>query len=70
MAPGQCISTDQLKSLTPAFIAPLKGGLTKLCYNATIVFVDHFSRLLYAHLQTNLLMQEMLEAKKAFEVFC
>jgi hypothetical protein len=68
-APGACVSVDQLESRTPGFIAQLSGFLTKARYNSATVFVDHFSRLSYVHLQRSTGGEETLEAKRAFERF-
>ncbi len=51
------------------FIAQLKGTLTKKCYTAATIFVDHYSRLKYIHLMTKLTSEETMEAKQAFEHF-
>ena len=67
--PGACVSVDQLESATAGFIAQLKGKLTRQRYRAATVFVDHFSRLSYIHLQRNLSSEETLKAKKAFEAY-
>ena len=69
MAPGDCVSIDQLESPTPGLIAQLKGIPTKQRYKVATVFVDHFSRLSYVHLQKTTNAEETLEAKKAFEQF-
>ncbi len=49
------------------FIAQLKGTLTKKHYTAATVFIDHYSRLKFIHLMTNLTSEETMEAKQAFE---
>jgi hypothetical protein len=49
--PGDFVSVDQLESITPGCIAQLKGILTKRRYTCATVFVDHFSRLGYVHMQ-------------------
>ena len=67
--PGACVSVDQLESSTPGFIPQLKGKLTKQCYHAMTVFVDHYSGLSYIHMQRQLTSEETLEAKNAFEAF-
>jgi hypothetical protein len=64
---GQCVSVDRLISTQVGFIAQLKGTLTKKCYTAATVFVDHFSQLKYIHLMTKLTSKETMEAKRAFE---
>jgi hypothetical protein len=51
------------------FIAQLKGTLTKKCYTAVTVFMDHYSRLKYVHLMTKLTSEETMDAKQAFEHF-
>jgi hypothetical protein len=66
---GQCVSVDQLISTQMGFIAQLKGTLTKKCYTAATVFVDHYSRLKYIHLMTKLTSKETMDAKQAFEHF-
>ena len=67
--PGECVSVDQLESTTPGFIAQFKGALTKDRYRAATVFVDHFSRFSYIHLQRGLTSAETVQAKRAFESF-
>jgi hypothetical protein len=44
---GQCVSVNLMVSMQVGFIAQLKGTLTKKCYTAATVFVDHYSRLKY-----------------------
>ncbi len=46
------------------FIAQLKGTLTKKCYTAATVFVDHYSRLKYIHLMTKLTSEEKWKPNK------
>ena len=67
--PGQCVSVDQMESTTPGLIAQLKGRVTTQRYNSVTIFVDHYSRLSYIHLQTSLSSMETKEAKRAFEAF-
>jgi hypothetical protein len=67
--PGDCVSVDQLESSTPVFVAQLKGILTKRRYTCATVFVDHYSRLGYVHMQQQLTSDETVEAKHAFEAF-
>ena len=67
---GQCISVDQLESSTVGFIGQMKGKLTTRRYKYATVFVDHFSRYTYVHLQKTLTSEETLEAKNAFEAHC
>jgi hypothetical protein len=65
----QCVSVDQLILTQVGFIAQLKGTLTKKCYTAATVFVDHYLRLKYIHLMTKLTSKKTMEAKQAFEHF-
>jgi hypothetical protein len=67
--PGQCVSVDQLESTTPGLIAQLKGIPTTKRYKAATVFVDHYSRLSYVHLQKTTNASETIEAKESFEKF-
>ncbi len=66
---GQFVSVDQLVSTQVGFIAQLKGTLTKKHYTAATVFVDHYSRLKYVHLMTELTSEETMDAKRALEHF-
>jgi hypothetical protein len=50
----QCVSVNQMILMQVGFIAQLKGTLTKKRYTEATVFVDHYSRLKYIHLMTNL----------------
>ena len=68
--PGQCVSVDQLESPTPGLLAQLKGTPTLRRYRAATVFVDHFSRMSFVHLQQTLSSEDTLLAKQAFERFC
>ena len=52
-----------------AFIAQLKGRLTKYRYKYATVFVDHFSDLSYVHLQRSITSEETVQAKMAFEAY-
>lgn len=67
--PGDCVSVDQLDATEPGFIGQLKGSLTRQRYRYATVFVDHYSRLSYVHLQKTTSSVETLEAKLAFEKF-
>ena len=67
---GDIVSVDQMETSTPGFIAHLKGNLTKKRYTCATVFVDHYSRLSYVHLQRSMTSEETVGAKKAFERFC
>jgi hypothetical protein len=50
-SPGKMVSVDQLESSAAGFISQLKGRLIRRRYKAATVFVDHFSRMSYVHLQ-------------------
>ena len=65
--PGQCVSVDQLESPIPGLIAQMKGIPTVTRYKAATIFVDHFSRLSYIHLQPTLSSEDTVKAKQAFE---
>jgi hypothetical protein len=67
--PGECISVDQMTSKKVGFYAQLKGKLTKKCYKCTTVFVDHFSRLQFVHLQLNNKSDKALTAKFSFKQY-
>ncbi len=51
--PGECISVNQMTSTEVGFYAHMKGKLTKKCYRCATVFVDHYSRLRFVHLQVD-----------------
>ena len=67
--PGECVSVDQMTSTEVRFFAQMKGKRTKRCYRCATIFVDHFSRLCFVHLQINDTSAETLGAKHAFETF-
>ena len=69
-APGQCVSVDQLESSTPGLIAQLKGKPTISRYRGATIYIDHFSRLSFVYLQKQLMLEETLKRKKAFERYC
>lgn len=68
--PGSCISVDQLESRTMGLIGHMKGTPTVQRYRCATVYVDHFSRLSYVHLQKQLTSEETVQGKIAFEKFC
>jgi len=68
--PGECVSALQLQSSNQGFIAHLKGTLTKRRFKYATVFVDHFSRYKYAHLQSTLTSQDTLAVVRASEAHC
>ena len=65
--PGQIVSVDQLESAMPAFIAQLKGTLTKQRYKYATVFIDQYSQLSYICLQRMITSNETVQAKITFE---
>ena len=67
--PGQCVSVDQLVSSTPGLIGQTTGKLTTSRFYIATVFVDHYSRLDYVHLQESTGAEDTIEAKQAFERF-
>lgn len=67
-APGECVSVDQMESTNAGFFGQAKGRLTKQRYKYATVFVDHFSRYTYVHLQQQLTGEETVKAKEAFEL--
>jgi hypothetical protein len=67
--PGEIVSVDQMESAEVGFFAQLKGSLTKKWYRYCTVFVDHFSRLCFVHLQIDDSPVETMLAKQAFEKF-
>jgi hypothetical protein len=64
---GQVVSVDQLKSTVPGFVGQMKGWLTNQRYHVATVFVDHYSRISYVHLQKSDTSAETVIAKQALE---
>jgi hypothetical protein len=67
--PVEIVSVNQMESTEVFFFAQLKGSLTKKQYRYCTVFVDHFSRLRFVHLQIDNSAKETMLAKHAFEKF-
>jgi hypothetical protein len=67
--PGQCVSVDQLESPVAGFVGQNKGFFFRKRYRVATIFVDHFSRLSFVHLQESTKGEETLLAKKAFEAY-
>ncbi len=67
--PGECISVNQMTSTEVGFYAQMKGKLTKKQYRCATIFVDHYSRLRYVHLQVDDSSVETIAAKRTFESF-
>ncbi len=60
---------DHLVSVQPGLIPQISGKLTCLQINGATVIVDHYSDHLYKFLMCNLLLDETLLAKHAYEHF-
>ena len=69
-APGLCVSVDQLESPIPGLLVHMKGMPTKRRYSVATIFVDHYSRQGYVHLQESLTANNTLWAKEAFKRYC
>jgi hypothetical protein len=67
--PGGCVSVDQLESPVPGFVGQNKGSFFRKRYKVATIFVDHFSRLSFVHLQESTKGEETLLAKRAFEAY-
>ena len=63
------MSVDQLESMTPGFVAQLKGLLMTQQYNYAMIFVDQFSKLSFVFLQKRITSAETILAKQSFERF-
>ena len=68
--PGSCVSVDQLESRTMGLIGHMKGTPTVQRYRCATVYIDHYSRLSYVHLQRQLTSEETVQGKMAYEKFC
>jgi hypothetical protein len=66
---GQCVSVDQMTSTEVGFYEQMKGKLTKKQYRCATIFVDHYSRLCFVHLQINNSSVKTVAVKRAFESF-
>ncbi len=60
---------DHLVSAQPGLIPQISGKLTCLQINGATVIVDHYSDHVYIFLMRNLLLDESLLAKHAYECF-
>jgi hypothetical protein len=67
--PGECVSVDQMVSTEVGFFGQMKGKLTKKRYRCATIFVDHYSRLRFVHLQVDDSSEETIAAKRAFQAF-
>ena len=66
-SPVQCVLVDQLVSPLSGVLSQLKDIMTKQKYRSTIFFVDHFRRIRYVHLYSNLTQEEILKADQDFD---
>ena len=67
--PGDLVSVDQLVSPTPGFIAQMTGNLTVKRYKYATFYVDQASRLGFVYLQKTATADEIIQGKKAFELY-
>ena len=67
IAPGVCVSTDQLVSSQGGLIPQRTGKLMNARYVGATIFVDHYSDYVYAHLMRDLTSEATLEANNAWE---
>jgi hypothetical protein len=66
---GECISVDQMTSTEVGFYVQMKGKLNKKRYRCATVFVNHYSRLCFVHLQVDDSSVKTVAAKHAFKTF-
>ncbi len=67
--PGARASFNHLVSVQPSLIPQISGKLTCLQINGATVIVDHYSDHVYIFLMHNLLLDDTLLAKHAYECF-
>ena len=67
--PGSTTSIDHVISAQPGLVPRLDGRHTKERINAGCVFVDHYSKLSYTHLQTSADNEQTIQAKLGCERF-
>ena len=67
--PGDFVSIDQMVTGSPGLIPFTSGHPSRQCYNMVTMWVDHFSRFLFAHCQEDATMQSTLESKISFESY-
>ena len=58
-----------MTSTEVGFYAQMKGKLTKKRYRCATIFVDHYSRLRFVHLQIDNSSIKTIVAKSAFKSF-
>ena len=64
---GSFVSAYQLVSNNTGFPVQLKGRFENNRYKAIMVFVDHHSRLSYAHIHQGMTSNQKIKAKRNFE---
>ncbi len=67
--PGQTVGADQLVSAQPGLVPQEKGSLTRAPIWAATVFVNYYTKYIYASLMVDQTAETTLEAKHAFEHF-
>jgi transposase InsO family protein len=68
-APGDFVSVDQMVAGSPGLIPFTSGQPSKRRYDTVTLWVDHFSKFLYAHCQEDATVKSTLESKVGFESF-
>lgn len=66
-APGLKVSVDQMISKQPGLIPRMEGSHTRDRIHTETVYIDHFSKYSYSHLQCSTDSDDTLESKQAFE---
>jgi hypothetical protein len=67
--PVETVSCNQTASTKVGFFTQLKGTPTKKRYKCATIFVDHYSRLRFLHLQIHNSAVKTIAAKQASETF-
>ena len=68
-APGKFVSVDQLEAGTPGLMPFQTGKPSDQRYKCCTIWVDHFSKFIFAHMQKGTTGTETIESKTAFESF-
>jgi hypothetical protein len=66
-APGDFVSADQMVAGSPGLIPFTSGKPSKRRYDTVTMWVDHYSRFLYAYCQEDATTKSTLESKVGFE---
>ena len=67
--PGAGVSVDEMDGGAPGLMPTSRGKPTKRCYKYCSIWVDHFSRFVYGHMQEEKSTKQAIEGKNAFEQF-